>query len=99
MQISIRNTIDHFRGCPDRLNEDEQDLIVLALETVEDLLRYGKTATWERTELGPGYFTPGGNSPYHCSACGYDVGANEIFPSKKICPGCRALMKNGRRKR
>lgn len=95
--ISIVKLIRDFREHPETLDEDERDIVVIALEAVSDMLRHGQTAQWETVHVPAGYFTPGGNSPHKCSACGYDIGANEIFPSAKICPGCRALMINGRR--
>lgn len=80
-----------------QLTEDDKDIIILALETVEDLLRMKKTAKWEAQEPRSGFFTPGGNPVYECGTCGYVYGAHEINPTKKICQGCGRLMVNGKR--
>ena len=74
-----------------------QIIVILALETIEELFRQKRTANWIAEEGGGAYFTPGGNPVYKCDTCGYVYGANEIHPTGKICRGCGRLMKNGRR--
>lgn len=81
-----------------QLTEDDKDIIILALETVEDLLRLEHTANWKAQEPRSGYLTPGGNPVYECDRCGYVYGAHEINPTMKICRGCGRLMKNGKRR-
>ena len=93
----IAQIIRDFREHPEELTEDDRDIIVIALETVWDLMKYEKTANWKAQPAKPGYFTPGGNSVYECDACGYVYGAHEIFPSANICKKCGRLVMNGRR--
>ena len=58
----IAQIIRDFRKHPEELTEDDRDIIVIALETVWDLMKYEKTANWKAQPAKPGYFTPGGNS-------------------------------------
>ena len=85
------------RNDVNQLTEDDKDIVILALEPIEELFRQKRTANWIAEEGGGAYFTPGGNPVYKCDTCGYVYGANEIHPTGKICRGCGRLMKNGRR--
>lgn len=94
---TIGELIKTVREHPDELTAGDRNVIVSALQTVEDMYKQGRTATWrvDDDQIGSGMFTPGGNPVYHCDKCGFVYGANEIIPSAKICENCGSLMTNG----
>lgn len=71
-------------------NGKEQDNVCACAKFEIKLER--KRGEWLKEDLS-GYLTPGGNSIYHCSECGYTEGPWPHPRLTNFCPSCGADMR------
>lgn len=93
--IDRQNAIDVLELLADKMSDEGQTVMVQAVAVLKDLRSAEperKRGKWVKEDLS-GYFTPGGNSIYHCSECGYTEGPWPHPRLTNFCPSCGADMR------